>query len=96
MKQLSRWSASIVALGSSFVVAATLLHYAQAHRLGVPGGYLAVGIGAVSVGVLAGAGTYFSTASGQRNILVAIAAGAIVSLAAAGVLMVTLVWAFGS
>ena len=96
MKQLSRWSASIVALGSSFAIAATLLHYAQAHRIGVSGGYLAIGIGALSVGVLAGGGTYFATTLGQRNILAAIAAGALVSLAAAGLLMVALVWAFGS
>jgi len=96
MRQLSRWSPSIVALGSSLVIAATLLHYAQAHRIGAPGGYLMPGLGAVSVGVLAGAGNYFTAASDQRNIPSAMAAAVVVSLTTSGLLMATLILAFGS
>jgi hypothetical protein len=96
MKQISSWLTPIVALASGIVVSATLLHYAEAHRSGTPGGYFTLCLGALSVGVLAGAGSYFSIPAAQRAISTAIAVAVLVSLATAGVLVVTLVWAYGS
>ena len=96
MKQISPWLTPLVALASSIAVAATLLHYAQAHRSGVPGGYLALCLGALSVGVLAGAGGYFTIPAAQRAISMAIAVAVLVSLITAGILVTTVVWAYGS
>ena len=96
MKQRSWWSIPIVAVGSGVAVAATLLHHMQAYRAGVPGGYLVFGLGTLSVGVLAGVGTYFTAPATRRAIQKAAAVTVGVSLATAGVLLATLIWAFGS
>jgi hypothetical protein len=96
MNQIKWWSAPISALGGGIAVAATLLHYIQAHGLGVPGGYLPLALGAISVGLLAGVGGYYSASPHRRIISSAVAAAIVVSFATAGLLVVTLVWAFGS
>ncbi len=96
MKQIYWWSISIATLGSVVAVAATLRYYAQAHRVGEPGGYFALALGALVVGVLAGVATYYSVTSARPTILAAAASGLVVSLATAGVLVAALVSAFGS
>jgi hypothetical protein len=79
---------------SGIAVAATLLHYAQAHRVGSPGGYGALVVGALSVGFLAWLGGYFSSISSR--LAKAITAGLGVAAATATVLLATLIWAYGS
>ena len=96
MKQLTWLAVPIAALGSGLAVAATLLYYAQAHRLGVPGGYLPMGLGAVCVGLLSGIGGFLVASPRWRSIPVAAGVVLVTTLAASGLLLVTLIWAFGS
>ena len=96
MKQLSWSSTPVAVLGSAATICITLLHYAHAHQQGVPGGYFAVGLGAIIVGLLAGAGGYFSATPERRAPSAAVAVGVVVSLVTAGLLVATLIWAFGS
>ena len=96
MKQLSWLAVPIAALGSGLAVAATLLHYAQAHRLGVPGGYFPLGPGSVCVGFLAGTGAFLVAPPQWRTIPVAAGVALVTTLAASGLLLITLISAFGS
>jgi hypothetical protein len=96
MKQLTWLAVPIASLGSRLAVAATLLYYAQVHRLGVPGGYLPIGLGAVCVGLLAGIGGFLAASPRWRSIPVAAGVVVVTTLAASGLLLVTLIWAFGS
>ena len=96
MSKISRWSVPIVILGSVIAVSATLLHYTQAHRAGVPGGYSALWIGALAIGCLTGGRLYFSAPPQERSALSSAAWGASSALLAAGALLATLTWAFGS
>ena len=79
-------------LGSSIVVAATLLQYIQAYRLGVPAGYLPVVLGAGGVGFIAGIANFLVS----RALWPAVIASLTVALVTASLLAATLVWAFGS
>ncbi|MBF6025045.1 hypothetical protein [Lysobacter niastensis] len=96
MKQLSWLVVPVAALGSALVVAATLLHYAQAHRQGDPGGYLSIGLGAICVGLLAGVGVFLVASPRWRAISVAFGVALVTSLATCGLLLATLIRAFGS
>jgi hypothetical protein len=96
MRQLSWLAVPVAALGSSLAVAATCLHYALAHRHGISGGYLPLALGAVCVGLLAGTGGFLVAPPQWRTIPIAVVIALVASLAAFGLLLVTLIWAFGS
>ena len=93
MQQRSWWVIPTAVLGSVAVVAATLLHYVQAHRLGAPGGYLPLAWGAGGVGLIAGVANFLLSPAALRPALITFLA---VTLATAGLLAATLIWAFGS
>jgi hypothetical protein len=95
MKQVSRWPVPLASLGSAVILAVTLLHYIQAHRLGVPGGYAPTFLAATAAGAIAGACSYFVAPLGQRSGISAALIGAIVALAFVCLLVVTLVSGFG-
>ena len=96
MKHVSFWPVPIAVLATVTAVAVTLLHYVQADRMGVGGGYSALCFGALSVGVLAGIATYFSGLPTRRAIPTALALGTFVSLATAVVLAAALIRVYGS
>jgi hypothetical protein len=96
MKHVSWWSVSIATLGSVIVSSTTLLHYLRAHESGASGGYLAIALGSVGVGVLASLRGYLSLTVPQRRLSSALAVAAIVGLLTFGILTATLIWAFGS
>ena len=96
MKQLSWVAVPVVALGSALAVASTLLHHTQAHRLGVPGGYLPLGLGAVCVGLVASVGCFLVAPQERRSVPAAILVALVVAFATSGLLLATLIWAFGS
>ncbi len=95
-QQVSRWPVPIASLSSAAILAITLLHYIQAHRLGVPGGYAPTLLGATASGAIAGACSYFVVPPSQRSGISASLIGAAVALAFACLLVVTLVSGFGS
>lgn len=70
-----------------------LLHHVEAHRHGVPAGYLPIILGSLGVSVFAGAAS-FMTSSRSIPLTIAVAGG--VSLATAGILLATLIRAFGA
>lgn len=96
MKQFSWLPTSIAALGSGVAVAITILHYAEAHRAGVHGGYFALWLGALGAGVVAGVTSYLSAPKVPRVASKAATVAIGVALATAGVLAATLISAFGS
>ena len=96
MKQLSRWPVPVASLGSAAILAVTLLHYIQAHRLAVPGGYALAFLGAAAAGVIAGACAYFAAPAGSRSGIVAALIGAAVASVWLAILVVTLVSGFGT
>lgn len=96
MRRIAWWFVPVAVLVGAFCVAGTLLHHIEAHRLGVPGGYLPMVVGSVGVGLCAGAGSFIASASNRRSIPVMVAVAGGVSLVTAGLLLVTLIRAFGT
>jgi hypothetical protein len=96
MRQIAWWFVPVAVLAGNFCVAATLLHHIEAHRLGVPGGYLPIALGSVGVGLCAGAGSFITSVPEWRSIPLAVAIASGVSLMTAGLLLVILVRAFGT
>jgi len=89
------WGVSISVLGAGAIVAVTLLHYFNAQRLGVPGGYLMLALGSVATGSLAALAGLIAVPADGRRALVAISVAVIVSLVSAGIVLTALILAFG-
>jgi hypothetical protein len=92
----SKWSVPLSAIGSIIVAAATFLHYANAHRQTKPGGYFALALGALTVGLLVTLGSYFNRPKPMRSRVAAILSGVFASIVFVLILLATLVWSFGS
>jgi hypothetical protein len=76
----SKWSVPLSAIGSIIVTAATFLHYANAHRQTKPGGYFAMVLGALAVGLLAALGSYFNRPRPMRSGVAATLSGVFASI----------------
>ena len=96
MEKSSAWLFALAVTGSVFATAATLLQYVQANRAGQPGGYLPILSGALIVGLLVALIGYFATLKGARSALTASLLGVFASVAFTAILVVTLIWGFGS
>lgn len=96
MRQIAWWFVPVTVLAGTFCVAVTLLHHIEAHRLGVPGGYLPIALGSVGVGLCAGAGSFIASDPESRSIPQAVGIASGVSLVTAGILCVILVRGFGT
>jgi len=96
MRQTAWWFVPVAVLAATFCVAATLLHHIEAHRLGVPGGYLSLALGSAGVGLCAGAGSFFSSPPTGRSVPLMVAIAGAASLITAGLLLVLLIRAFGT
>ena len=96
---MARSSSSLVvvaAIGSVLACAATLFQYISSHRLGQPGGYFPLALGATSIWLLVGSCGYFARAATKRSLLAAILQGLLAALAFLAISIFTLVRAFGS
>lgn len=93
MRPVFQWVVPIAVLGSVVCIAMTLLQYIKANRLGVPGGYLSLALGSLGVGLCAGAATYIIS---SRIVPSTLATAGSISLITAGVLLFTLIRAFGT
>jgi len=93
MKQITRWVVPVAMLGGALLIAATLMHYFGAIRLGKPGGYLVLAMGSVGSGLCVGWADY---AAGSRSIPSALALAVGASLVTAGLVIFILVRAVGS
>jgi hypothetical protein len=96
MKPASHMAALLAALGSVAVASLAWLHYARTHRAGQPGGYGALILGALAVGLLAGAASRLTAADNRRNWRLTVLIALIAALLAALILGATLVWAYGT
>ena len=96
MKQLPWLVAPFCVLAAGGVVAATLLHYTDAHRLGLSGGYGALSLGAIAVGFLATLSVRAVAPVGRTSRLTAALIGSVAAMATAGILTATLIWSFGT
>ena len=92
----SKWPVRLSAIGSIIVIATTFLHYANAHRQTKPGGYSAVILGAMAVGLLVTLGSYFNRPKPMRSRFAATLSGVFASIVFVLVLFATLVRSFGS
>jgi hypothetical protein len=68
----------------------------QAHRVGEPGGYIPIILGALSVGLLVSGCTYFAAPQHVRSGVASTLPGVLASVTFAGVLSAVLILAFGS
>ena len=93
MEKPSQWQIPLAVVGAIIVTSMTFLQYVQAHREGHPGGYLPLAIGALFVGIVVSACTYFS---GRRHVFSAIACGIGTAVLFIGVLLATITWSYGS
>jgi len=96
MRRIAWWFVPVAVLAATFCVAATLLHHIEAHRLGIPGGYLPTVLGSMGVGLCAAAGSFISAAPDRRSIPLAAAVAGGVSLVTAALLLVILIRALGT
>lgn len=96
MKKNPAWAIPGAALGSSLIVAVTILHFIRANRAGMPGGYLALFAGTIGVGLLTAICHHLSVTSQQRGL----ARFLVVAIGVAGVtaviLFAVLIRAYGS
>ena len=92
----SKWSTPLSVIGSIIVAAATFSHYANAHRQTEPGGYFALALGALAVGLLVTIGSYFNRQKPMRSRFAATLSGVFASIVFVLVLLATLVRSFGS
>lgn len=90
------WFVPLAAIGSILVTAATFLQYAHAHRADQPGGYLPIFLGALAIGLLATLCSYFVASKPARSAFTAFVSGVSAAVVFAVVLVVTLIWSFGS
>jgi hypothetical protein len=94
MERRARWYVLLAAIGSVLIACATLLQYIHAHRAGQPGGYLPLALGALADGLLV---AMCGRLTAPRSTAIAIAVvGIVASVTFAAVLVVTLIWGFGS
>jgi len=96
MEKSASWLIAIAAIGSVLAAAATLLHYIQSHRVGQPGGYLALALGTITVGVLVAGCSHFAKPEATRSAPTSGLQGAFASLAFVAIVFVTLIWGFGT
>jgi len=96
MKQLPQWFVPTTTIGSLIIIAVSLLHYAQSRRAGVPGGYSAICLGSLGVGLLIAMCIYFAAAPQERSVLASLRGGGLSALVSAAILFATLIWVFGS
>ena len=94
MERRARWYVPLAAIGSVIIACATLLQYIYAHRTGEPAGYLPLTLGSIATGLLV---AMFSRLAAPRSTAHVIAViGLVASVTFAAILMVTLIWGFGS
>ena len=96
MGKSASWLIVIAAIGSVVAAVATLLHYIQSHHAGQPGGYLALTLGAITVGVLVAGCSYFANPETARSVPTSGLQGGLALLAFLVIVFVTLIWGFGT
>jgi len=94
MERRARLYVILAAIGSVLIACATLLQYISAHRTGVPGGYLPIVLGSLATGLLVAMFSRLAAPKSTATVLAVI--GLLASAAFAAILVVTLIWGFGS
>lgn len=94
MERRARWYVLLAALGSVLITCATLLQYIHAHRTGQPAGYLPLALGALAAGLLVAMCSRLAAPKSTAIVIAII--GTLATVTFATILVVTLIWSFGS